>query len=118
MLQEDSEEGGGVRSCVYCRGPCNADAFAAPVWSCAWCRCHAHVACYQHLHPTEGSPAPEEAAAAGAAPDQAPTMAGRDEGLAAASAVGRHGQPNGLPAAEAGPSGREVQAPDLRRCRL
>lgn len=92
-----------MQACLYCRGPCDADAFASPVWSCAWCRCNAHVSCYRHLHP-----------AAAAAPEGAKEKSAAEDG-AGAPAAGRQGQPNGLAAEEAGALGQGNEVEGLRR---
>ena len=106
---------GSVALCVYCAGPCDAGAFSlAPVWACAWCRAHAHVACYQQLHAADAGAAPGAAAAAeGAACDGSGGAAGGGAGEAAAA--DGPSRPNGLHAGGVGGGGQGQQAACARR---
>ena len=47
-----------IQVCIYCRHPCDAEVSGfEPAWTCAWCRVHAHVSCYQAYHDEGVQPA-------------------------------------------------------------
>ena len=50
-MQDVFQEDEAIQVCIYCHHPCDAEVSGfEPAWTCAWCRVHAHVSCYQAYH--------------------------------------------------------------------
>ena len=65
-MQDVFQEDEAIQVCIYCHHPCDAEVSGfEPAWTCAWCRVHAHVSCYQAYH--DEGPQPSQQNGAGPA---------------------------------------------------
>ena len=62
-MQDVFQEDEAIQVCIYCHHPCDAEVSGfEPAWTCAWCRVHAHVSCYQAYHDEGPQPAEQNGA--------------------------------------------------------